>query len=149
MLTVGSLVFGFLAAPFLSMSLGFSDYGNYPEDKTVRRAYDLIAEGFGPGTNGPLLVVVELPEPNDQAVLESISTALGKTPGVERVIHGQELRRVSASPLQRLPCPRVVDLFFVAGGGSNGPVVGAVAVEVVQFHGGELAVDPDVRGFPG
>jgi hypothetical protein len=37
-----------LAIPLFSIRLGFGDYGNYPEDKTVRRAYDLLAEGFGP-----------------------------------------------------------------------------------------------------
>jgi putative drug exporter of the RND superfamily len=48
-----------LAIPLFGIRLGFGDYGNYPEDKTVRRAYDLLAEGFGPGTNGPLFVTVE------------------------------------------------------------------------------------------
>ena len=38
-----------LAIPLFSIRLGFGDYGNYPEDQTVRRAYDLLAEGFGPG----------------------------------------------------------------------------------------------------
>ena len=42
-----------LAIPLFSIRLGFSDYGNYPEDKTVRRAYDLLAEGFGPGIQRP------------------------------------------------------------------------------------------------
>ena len=41
-----------LAIPLLSLRLGFGDYGNYPESQTVRRAYDLLAEGFGPGSNG-------------------------------------------------------------------------------------------------
>ncbi len=48
-----------LAIPLFGIRLGFGDYGNYPEDQTVRRAYDLLAEGFGPGTNGPLFVTVE------------------------------------------------------------------------------------------
>ena len=48
-----------LAIPLFGIRLGFGDYGNYPEDKTVRRAYDLLAEGFGRGTNGPLFVTVE------------------------------------------------------------------------------------------
>ena len=48
-----------LALPLWSIRLGFGDYGNYPEATTVRRAYDLIAQGFGPGTNGPLFVMVE------------------------------------------------------------------------------------------
>ena len=48
-----------LALPLFGIRLGFGDYGNYPESKTVRRAYDLLAEGFGPGTNGPLFIAVE------------------------------------------------------------------------------------------
>jgi RND superfamily putative drug exporter len=48
-----------LAFPLLSIRLGFGDYGNYPEETTVRAAYDLIADGFGPGSNGPLFVAVE------------------------------------------------------------------------------------------
>ena len=38
-----------LAIPVLSLRLGFSDEGNYPEETTTRQAYDLLAEGFGPG----------------------------------------------------------------------------------------------------
>ena len=48
-----------LAIPLFSIRLGFGDTGNHPEDTTVRRAYDLLAEGFGPGTNGPLFITVE------------------------------------------------------------------------------------------
>ena len=48
-----------LAIPLLSLRLGFGDYGNYPESQTVRRAYDLLAEGFGPGSNGPFVITVE------------------------------------------------------------------------------------------
>ncbi|MBB4959906.1 MMPL family transporter [Micromonospora polyrhachis] len=48
-----------LAAPALGMRLGFADAGNDPESSTNRRAYDLLAEGFGPGFSGPLIVVVQ------------------------------------------------------------------------------------------
>ena len=48
-----------LAIPLFSIRLGFGDYGNLPESQTVRRAYDLMAEGFGPGYNGPLFITVE------------------------------------------------------------------------------------------
>ena len=79
-----------LAWPLISMRLGQSDDGNLPSSTTQRQAYDLIAEGFGPGTNGPLLVVVELPAagdtPADTAALTTISSALAKTPGVDRVL---------------------------------------------------------------
>ena len=59
-LGLGALII--LALPVLSLRLGFSDTGNYPEDTTTRKAYDLTVAGFGPGFNGPLVLVTELPE---------------------------------------------------------------------------------------
>ncbi|GAA2110410.1 MMPL family transporter [Streptomyces synnematoformans] len=49
-----------LVIPFFSMRLGSSDAGNNPADTTTRQAYDLLADGFGPGHNGPLLLVAEV-----------------------------------------------------------------------------------------
>ena len=51
-----------LAAPALGMRLGFPDAGNDPPDTMTRQAYDLNTEGFGPGTNGPLVIAAELPD---------------------------------------------------------------------------------------
>jgi len=48
-----------LSAPLASIRLGFGDNGNAPESTTVRRAYDMLAEGFGPGFNGPLFITVQ------------------------------------------------------------------------------------------
>jgi RND superfamily putative drug exporter len=73
-----------LAVPVLSLRLGFSDEGNYPADTTTRKAYDLLARGFGPGFNGPLLVVSQL---GDAAgVAEEVTTALQADDGVARVV---------------------------------------------------------------
>jgi RND superfamily putative drug exporter len=58
---VGIIVLLAVATPFLHMRLGLPDAGSQPTNQTTRRAYDLISEGFGPGTNGPLLVVVYAP----------------------------------------------------------------------------------------
>jgi putative drug exporter of the RND superfamily len=55
----GTVVLVALAAPALDLRLGFPDEGNLPETRTERRAYDLAARGFGPGVNGPLVVVAE------------------------------------------------------------------------------------------
>jgi RND superfamily putative drug exporter len=79
---VGALLLLALAAPVVSIRLGFSDYGNYPEDQTVRRAYDLIAEGFGPGTNGPLYITVEGDTANDPAQLDAFVETLDSTEDV-------------------------------------------------------------------
>ena len=51
-----------IAIPFLSIRLGSSDEGNDPSSTTTRQAYDLLAEGFGPGFNGPLQLVAAVPE---------------------------------------------------------------------------------------
>jgi RND superfamily putative drug exporter len=85
----GTIVLLVIAWPVLSMRLGESDDGNLPTSATQRQAYDLVAEGFGPGTNGPLLVVVSLPAPGDDAVLADVTSALGKTPGVQTVLPAQ------------------------------------------------------------
>jgi len=78
----GTAVLLVLAAPVLGLRLGFSDEGNFAEETTTRKAYDLISEGFGPGANGPLLVVAEVSGPQDLAALNHLSGALNRTEGV-------------------------------------------------------------------
>jgi putative drug exporter of the RND superfamily len=74
-----------LSTPALSLNLGSSDAGNGSEELTTRKAYDLLAEGFGEGFNGPLQLVATLPEPNDQAALRSIAATATETNGVVSV----------------------------------------------------------------
>ncbi|GAB6900526.1 MMPL family transporter [Kineosporia succinea] len=74
-----------LSLPALSVRLGLSDAGNDPETSTTRQAYDLLAEGFGPGSNGPLLLVAELGDDSDAQALTSLATTLQQTPGVAAV----------------------------------------------------------------
>ncbi|MBI2710747.1 MAG: MMPL family transporter [Actinobacteria bacterium] len=71
-----------LALPVLSIRLGFGDTGNLKEDQSPRRAYDLLAEGFGPGFNGPLLLATRLPSGVSQAQLGRVTSVLQRTPGV-------------------------------------------------------------------
>ncbi len=71
-----------LAAPALGMRLGFPDAGNDPKDTMTRQAYDLNAEGFGPGTNGPLVIAAELPNPEAEAAVDSFANRLRDEPGV-------------------------------------------------------------------
>ena len=58
-LIVGVLGLGAVAAPVASLELGLPDDGSQPTSTTQRRAYDLLSEGFGPGFNGPLMIVVD------------------------------------------------------------------------------------------
>ncbi len=74
-----------LVAPVTTMRLGSSDAGNDPPSDTTRKAFDLLAEGFGPGFNGPLQIVTTLPQAGDQAALKRISSALSEDPGVASV----------------------------------------------------------------
>ncbi|MFD5160382.1 MMPL family transporter [Streptomyces hawaiiensis] len=67
-----------LSAPALGMRLGFADAGNDPASSTSRRAYDLLAEGFGAGFNGPLLAVGR----GDTAAAEQLRTTLTDTEGI-------------------------------------------------------------------
>ncbi|MEM9607324.1 MAG: MMPL family transporter [Actinomycetota bacterium] len=71
-----------LTAPVLALRLGFPDDGTQPESHTSRRAYDLVADGFGPGTNGPLYVVVDLSADGDPAVVDELADAVRRDPGV-------------------------------------------------------------------
>jgi putative drug exporter of the RND superfamily len=71
-----------LAAPALGMRLGFPDAGNDPPDTMTRQAYDLNTEGFGPGTNGPLVIAAELPESDARAEIDSFAERLRSEPGV-------------------------------------------------------------------
>ncbi|ALV37994.1 MMPL family transporter [Streptomyces sp. CdTB01] len=86
-LTVGALVLAVLAIPAASMRLGHVDNGADPADYTDRRAYDLIADGFGPGTNGQFTIVADLTDAHvDGAALSrTLHDALAATPGVARV----------------------------------------------------------------
>jgi RND superfamily putative drug exporter len=76
-----------LAAPALGMRLGFPDAGNDPTDTMTRQAYDLNTEGFGPGTNGPIQIVSELPpgDPNATAEINTFANQLRSEPGIEFV----------------------------------------------------------------
>jgi RND superfamily putative drug exporter len=75
---VGVAALAALGVPALGMRLGLADAGNGAPDRTSRRAYDLLAEGFGPGFNGPLLVVVR----GDTQAADAAQRLLAQTPGV-------------------------------------------------------------------
>ena len=74
-----------LASPALGLRLGNTDAGNDPKGQTTRKAYDLLARGFGKGFSGPLLVAIKLPATGGSAALTRFGTALRETPGVAAV----------------------------------------------------------------
>jgi RND superfamily putative drug exporter len=71
-----------LALPVFGLRLAFSDEGNYAESTTTRQAYDLLAEGFGPGFNGPFVLAARVPDGTTAADLQSVTAVVGDDPGV-------------------------------------------------------------------
>jgi len=79
-IAAGLLVF--LMIPLFSIRLGFGDMGNQSEDQTVRKAYDLLADGFGPGSNGPLVITVTGDAADDNVTRQEFVKLLRGTEGV-------------------------------------------------------------------
>ncbi|GAA2715220.1 MULTISPECIES: MMPL family transporter [Streptomyces] len=82
-LLLGVVGLGAVAVPAASLELGLPDEGSAAKNTTQRKAYDLISEGFGPGFNGPLMVVVDAagakaPKPAAEAVARTIQGLPGK-----------------------------------------------------------------------
>jgi RND superfamily putative drug exporter len=84
-LGAGLVLLGLLALPFLGVRYGFPDAGNDQAGTTTRQAYDLLADGFGPGANGPLLLV----STDDGGALAAVRDRVAATPGVAAVIPPQ------------------------------------------------------------
>ncbi|MEV5351791.1 MMPL family transporter [Streptomyces sp. NPDC086081] len=82
---VALVVMAVLALPTLSLHLGTSDQGNDPRTATTRQAYDLLADGFGPGVNGPLTLVTEVDGAGDRLALDNLDATLRATDGVASV----------------------------------------------------------------
>jgi putative drug exporter of the RND superfamily len=78
-----------LALPATHIRLATSDASTYKKDDTTRIAYDLLKQGFGPGFNAPLLLAIELPQPNDRAALDQIGNALRDQNGIANVLPAQ------------------------------------------------------------
>ena len=72
-----------LAAPVVDMQVGTPDDGSLPENRTQRQAYDLVADGFGPGANGPLVVAVNISQ--DPGVVAPLQDAIASDAGITSV----------------------------------------------------------------
>ena len=78
----GAVVLMLLAIPVFRLRLGFSDESNFADDTTTKQAYELLVDGFGPGFNGPMLLVARVPDGTDLAGLEEVNRAVASDPGV-------------------------------------------------------------------
>jgi RND superfamily putative drug exporter len=86
---VGFVLLVVIALPMLSLRLGSADASNDKAGTTTHEAYNLIAEGFGPGANGPILVVANTARDGSAAALPQLMETLRSTPGVASVLPPQ------------------------------------------------------------
>ncbi|MGW1186400.1 MMPL family transporter [Streptomyces sp. NPDC002559] len=89
-LLVGVIGLGTVAVPAASLEMGLPDEGSQPTSTTQRRAYDLLSDGFGPGFNGPLMVVVDTAKSSDgKAAAKQVSDEISGIEGVVAVTPAQ------------------------------------------------------------
>jgi RND superfamily putative drug exporter len=79
----------FLAIPVLQLRLGFSDESNFADDTTTKQAYDLVAEGFGKGSTGPVFLVARVDSAEQVGALSSVTEAVAADPEVVAVMGPQ------------------------------------------------------------
>jgi len=94
----GIAVMVVVSIPVLHLRLGFADASNDPTSSHMYKAYEMLAEGFGPGFNGPLLVVAQTQSAADRAALDRLDRALTHVPGVAAVAAGPAQTRPPAGP---------------------------------------------------
>jgi putative drug exporter of the RND superfamily len=90
-----------LTAPILALRLGFPDEGTMGESRTERRAYDLVADGFGDGANGPLVIAVDVGD--DATVLTALTDAIAADPGIAAVAPPEVDRSAGVASLVAFP----------------------------------------------
>jgi RND superfamily putative drug exporter len=71
-----------LSSPFTHIRLGSSDSGSDPKTTTTRKAYDILAQGFGPGFNGPFQLVAKVDTPLQKQAFNNVLGQVAKTEGV-------------------------------------------------------------------
>jgi len=97
-----------MAIPYFSIRLGFPDDSGQPVGSPARIAYDLTAEGFGPGSNGPFFVAVQLPYALDEDSLRGLIQDLNETPGVARTIPNEAMVPISVTANQTIAAIQVI-----------------------------------------
>jgi RND superfamily putative drug exporter len=109
------LVIFVVALPVFSLRLGNADAGNDPVSSSSRKAYDMLAKGFGAGFNGPLLLVAQIPAPQDRTALQQLVTQLPHVKGVAQVTSaptrpGQTLATIQVVPESAPQAQQTTDL---------------------------------------
>jgi putative drug exporter of the RND superfamily len=144
---LGLVILVGLAVPVFSIRLGSSDESNTPTTETTRRAYDLMADGFGAGASGPLLLAAEINGPQDLPVLAKVHDALVATAGIAQVSPPRPNDANDAAIIQVIPTTSSQDQATVAliENLRNHVLPDATAGTAVQVHvGGITAAFDDV-----
>jgi RND superfamily putative drug exporter len=98
------VVLGTLAIPAASLDLNLPSGGSEPKGSTARQAYDMVADGFGPGSNGPLVVTVDITQTTDVfGDLKKIGERLASVDGVRSVGQGLPNPTVDTAIIQVIP----------------------------------------------
>ncbi len=92
-----------LVTPVLALRLDESDAGNNPSSLSSRHAFDLLAQGFGQGFNGPLLLVAEISRHEQGTALSTLRSDVAGTPGVVAVTQPRVSPSGSVAVLQAYP----------------------------------------------
>jgi RND superfamily putative drug exporter len=137
-----------LAIPTFSLHLGTSDSGNDPTSSTTYKSYELLAEGFGPGFNGPLTVAAQVPDAAQQADVTKLITALEHTPGVasvsEQAVVAQGKGAIDVINVIPTTSPQSAATTSLVGTLRDQVIPSALGGTGVQAHvGGEVAVNVD------
>ncbi|SOE01481.1 MMPL family transporter [Blastococcus haudaquaticus] len=135
-----------LAIPVLDLRLGFSDAGTLSEESSARKAYDLVAEGFGPGVNGPFVVAVDAPSGTAGPAAEELAQAFAADPGVASVSPAMLSEDGGTAVLQVVPtsAPRdeaTADLVHRLRDDAVPPVVDGTGAEVAIGGAQPAAID--------
>ncbi|MFI8883462.1 MMPL family transporter [Streptomyces sp. NPDC053813] len=106
-LLVGVIGLGTIAVPAASLEMGLPDEGSQPTSTTQRRAYDLLSEGFGPGFNGPLMVVVDTADSSDgKTAAKQVTDEISSMKGVVAVTPAQFNKAGDAAMITVVPKDR-------------------------------------------
>ncbi|HUR48773.1 MAG TPA: MMPL family transporter [Acidimicrobiales bacterium] len=95
-----------LAVPVLGLRLGFSDESNFADDTTTKRAYNLIVEGFGKGSTGPIYLVAKVDGPEQVSGLGAVKERVTADPQVASVLGPQTNRADDPTAMRWLVTPR-------------------------------------------
>jgi RND superfamily putative drug exporter len=94
-----------LALPVLNLRLGFSDESNFAEDTTTKRAYNLVVDGFGKGSTGPIYLVAAIEGDDQLRSLAPVNQAVAADPDVESILGPQPNRAADPTAVRWLVTP--------------------------------------------